>query len=55
MRPDVPLKNLDAQAEAAIRALEAGAASVNVIDERHRVDRGVQMSDNHGRERSLGC
>lgn len=39
MRPDMPLKYLNAQAEAAIRALEEGAARVNVIDERHRVDR----------------
>jgi hypothetical protein len=39
MRPDVPLRHLDAQAEQAIRALEDGAASANVIDENHRVDR----------------
>jgi hypothetical protein len=39
MQPDVPLRKLDAEAEAAIRALEDGAASVNVIDECHRVDR----------------
>lgn len=39
IRPDMPLKNLDAKAEAAIRALEDGAASVNVIDDLHRVDR----------------
>ena len=40
MSPDVPLKHLDAMAEVAIRALEHGAASVNVVDECHRVDRG---------------
>lgn len=39
MRPDLPLRDLDAKAEAAIRALEDGAASANVIDELYRVDR----------------
>lgn len=39
MRPEVPLRNLDALAETAIRALEGGAVGVNVIDECHRVDR----------------
>jgi hypothetical protein len=43
MRPGVPLKNLDALAETAIRALEDGAASVNVIDECHRVDRSCPL------------
>lgn len=43
MRPDMPLKNLDAKAEAAIRALEDGAASVNVIDDLHRVDRDCPL------------
>ena len=38
-RPEVPLRDLDARAEAAIRALEDGAATVMVIDDRHRVDR----------------
>ena len=37
--PEVPLRDLDARAEAAIRALEGGAATVMVIDDRHRVDR----------------
>lgn len=39
LRPCVPLRELDARAEEAIRALEAGAVSVTVIDNRHRVDR----------------
>jgi hypothetical protein len=39
MRPDIPLRDLDARAEAAIRALEDGADSVTVIDDQHRVDR----------------
>lgn len=39
MRPDQPLRELDARAEPAIRALEGGAASVTVIDDLHRVDR----------------
>jgi hypothetical protein len=38
-RPEVPLRDLDARAEPAIRELEDGAASVMVIDDRHRVDR----------------
>jgi len=38
-RPEVPLRDLDARAEPAIRELEDGAASVMVIDGRHRVDR----------------
>jgi hypothetical protein len=38
-RPQVPLRDLDARAEAAIRELEDGAATVMVIDDRHRVDR----------------
>jgi hypothetical protein len=39
MQPALPLRDLDARAEAAIRALENGAASVTVIDDLHRVDR----------------
>jgi hypothetical protein len=39
MRPATPLRDLDVQAEDAIRALEAGAGSVTVIDDQHRVDR----------------
>jgi hypothetical protein len=39
MRPDIPLRDLDARAEAAIRALEDGADSVTVIDDQHRVAR----------------
>jgi hypothetical protein len=38
-RPDVPLRDLDAKAEIAIQELEDGAATVMVIDDRHRVDR----------------
>jgi hypothetical protein len=38
-RPEVPLRDLDAKAETAIRALEEGALTVLVIDDRHRVDR----------------
>jgi hypothetical protein len=38
-RPQVPLRDLDARAEPAIRELEDGAGSVMVIDDRHRVDR----------------
>lgn len=38
-RPEVPLRDLDARAEPAIRALEGGAATVMVIDDCHRVDR----------------
>jgi hypothetical protein len=39
MRPELPLRELDARAEPAIKALEGGAASVTVIDDLHRVDR----------------
>jgi hypothetical protein len=39
MSPGTPLRELDALAEPAIRALEDGAASVTVIDACHRVDR----------------
>jgi hypothetical protein len=39
LHPEFLLRDLDAQAEQAIRALEAGAASVTVINDRHRVDR----------------
>lgn len=39
MRPDIPLRDLDARAEAAIRALENGADSISVIDDQYRVDR----------------
>ncbi len=39
LRPGTPLHDLDARAEAAIRALEDGAPTVTVIDDRHRVDR----------------
>lgn len=39
MQPALPLRDLDARAEAAIRALEDGTASVTVIDDLHRVDR----------------
>jgi len=39
MSPAVPLRDLDARAEEAIRALEDGAGSVTVIDDQHRVDR----------------
>jgi len=35
----LPLGELDARAESAVRALEDGAVSVAVIDDRHRVDR----------------
>ena len=38
-RPEVPLRDLDALAEAAIRKLEDGAATVTVVDDLHRVDR----------------
>jgi hypothetical protein len=39
LNPRLPLRDLDAHAEDAIRALEDGARSVTVIDELHRVDR----------------
>ena len=39
LRPCVPLRELDALAEEAIRALEDGAIRVTVINDRHRVDR----------------
>lgn len=56
MHPDAPLRNLDAQAEAAIRALENGAASVNIIDDLHRVDRGCPAPPAlDGRETATLC
>jgi len=39
LNPDLPLRDLDARAQESIDALEAGARSVTVIDEFHRVDR----------------
>jgi hypothetical protein len=39
LRPGIPLRDLDPHAEEAIRVLEAGAGSVTVIDDQHRVDR----------------
>ena len=39
MCPELPLRELDARAEPAIKALEGGAVSVTVIDDLHRVDR----------------
>lgn len=39
MHPELPLRDLDAQAEIAIKELEDGAFSVTVIDDLHRVDR----------------
>jgi len=39
MRPGTPLRELDALAESAIRALEDGADSAAVVDDLHRVDR----------------
>ena len=39
LSPSASLSDLDAAAEAAIRALEEGAWTVAVIDEWHRVDR----------------
>lgn len=39
MQPRVPLRELDAQAENAIRAPEDGADTVTVVNEFHRVDR----------------
>lgn len=40
----LPLRELDARAESAVRELEDGAASVAVIDESHRVDRIIVCS-----------
>lgn len=39
MRQGLPLRELDARAQPAIKALEGGAANVTVIDDLHRVDR----------------
>lgn len=39
LRPGTPLRDLDARAEPAIRALEDGAVAVMIIDGLHRVDR----------------
>jgi len=39
MQPRIPLRELDAQTESAIRALEDGADTVAVVNEFHRVDR----------------
>jgi hypothetical protein len=39
MQPRIPLRELDAQTENAIRALEDGADTVTVVNELHRVDR----------------
>jgi hypothetical protein len=47
-RPEVRLRDLDARAETAIRALENGAATVMVIDDRHRVDRVDLASGDSG-------
>ncbi len=41
---DLPLGELDARAESAVRELEDGAVSVAVIDDVHRVDRIVVCS-----------
>lgn len=38
-RPQLPLRELDVLAEEVIQELEAGAVSVAVVDQRHRVDR----------------
>lgn len=40
----LPLGELDARAESAVRALEDGAVSVAVIDDLHRVDRIIVCS-----------
>lgn len=40
----VPLTELDARAESAVRELEDGAVSVAVIDDAHRVDRIILCS-----------
>jgi hypothetical protein len=39
LEPNRPLRDLQERAEASVRALEDGAGTVTVIDERHRVDR----------------
>ncbi len=39
LNPGLPLRELDERAQGPIAALESGARSVSVIDERHRVDR----------------
>jgi hypothetical protein len=41
MQQGVPLADLRERAEVAVRALEEGAVSVPVVDDRHRVDRVV--------------
>jgi hypothetical protein len=40
----LPLSELDARAESAVRQLEDGAVSVRVIDDAHRVDRIILLS-----------
>ena len=40
----LPLSELDAHAESAVRALEDGASSVLVVDDAHRVDRIILCS-----------
>jgi hypothetical protein len=40
----LPLRELDARAEGAVRELEDGAVSVAVIDDSHRVDRIIVCS-----------
>jgi hypothetical protein len=40
-RPELPLRDLDARAEPAIRELEDGAETVMIIDDHHRVDRNA--------------
>lgn len=49
LQPGTPLRDLDAQVEPAIRALEEGAASITVIDGRHRVDRTGACPDRDAR------
>ena len=39
----LPLRELDARAEDAVRELEGGAATVAVIDDSHRVDRIILL------------
>jgi hypothetical protein len=53
----LPLSELDARAESAIRQLEDGAVSVRVIDDAHRVDRIIVWSaaNTVGLRRSRGC
>jgi hypothetical protein len=46
MEPGVPLADLRERAEVAVRALEDGAVSVSVIDDRYRVDRVVLCPGN---------